>query len=207
MNQGSHYNDTRGYGYMSNGGGGYPSSGYGNNGSGYANGEGYGYAPNMYPPGSSGASEYGYPRSRYGGPPSMGARGGGYGSYNRRYTSMSGPKLRPGDWVCECYAHNFASRDNCYKCGKAKADIDPSKAAAAGPPAKPVRTGDWYCVCGAHNFSGRQSCYKCNREKAEGKVREVGEDGIEGDAKNGDYEVKDEAVPEDVHIPIEREEE
>lgn len=33
--------------------------------------------------------------------------------------------MKPGDWICSCYAHNYASRETCYKCGKMKAEAPP----------------------------------------------------------------------------------
>jgi hypothetical protein len=37
--------------------------------------------------------------------------GGGFGA---------GSDVRPGDWLCNCGAHNFASRSNCFKCSAFK---------------------------------------------------------------------------------------
>lgn len=30
---------------------------------------------------------------------------------------FGGSDVRPGDWYCNCGAHNFASRSSCFKCG------------------------------------------------------------------------------------------
>jgi hypothetical protein len=57
---------------------------------------------------------------------------------------------RPGDWRCAgCNAYNFARRDVCYRCERAR-------------PAPRLREGDWLCpACDAHNFARRQSCHQC----------------------------------------------
>jgi hypothetical protein len=60
------------------------------------------------------------------------------------------PQLRPGDWLCpSCNAHNFARRDVCLRCNRAR-------------PSPQLREGDWICPgCNAHNFARRQSCHHC----------------------------------------------
>jgi hypothetical protein len=60
------------------------------------------------------------------------------------------PPLRPGDWLCpDCKAHNFARRDACLRCQRAR-------------PRPRLREGDWVCPgCHAHNFARRQSCHRC----------------------------------------------
>jgi hypothetical protein len=60
------------------------------------------------------------------------------------------PPLRPGDWLCPgCHTHNFARRDTCLRCQRAR-------------PSPRLREGDWICpACNAHNFARRQSCHQC----------------------------------------------
>jgi hypothetical protein len=60
------------------------------------------------------------------------------------------PQLRPGDWLCPgCQAHNFARRDACLRCRRAR-------------PMPRLREGDWLCPdCNAHNFARRQRCHQC----------------------------------------------
>jgi hypothetical protein len=60
------------------------------------------------------------------------------------------PQLRPGDWLCRgCNAHNFARRDICLRCERAR-------------PEPKLREGDWICRgCNAHNFARRQHCHQC----------------------------------------------
>ena len=91
---------------------------------------------------------------------------------------------RPGDWTCaRCSAHNFASRQSCFKCKRSKAGGDSeggdgfspvaSKAGsdAGGPSAGSFRAGDWICKkCRAHNFASRQSCFKCEHRKTGDEV-------------------------------------
>ena len=74
------------------------------------------------------------------------------------------------DWICSCYAHNFASREECYKCGKKKADVSAGAGAGdAAPRKRAVRVGDWYCSsCAAHNFASRDACFKCGHAKSDG---------------------------------------
>jgi len=32
------------------------------------------------------------------------------------YGSSLPPNFKPGDWMCSCGAHNYQSRNRCYKC-------------------------------------------------------------------------------------------
>lgn len=47
---------------------------------------------------------------------------GGFGGRvgNSSYGFSTGSDVRPGDWYCNCGAHNFASRSSCFKCGAFK---------------------------------------------------------------------------------------
>jgi hypothetical protein len=81
--------------------------------------------------------------------------------------------LRPGDWMCTCGEHVFASKDSCRKCGAMKpVPANPSYLAQqnqySGHPTGPhseVRPGDWRCDCGFNNFSSRAECHKCKKAK------------------------------------------
>ncbi|RXH74473.1 hypothetical protein DVH24_029194 [Malus domestica] len=56
-----------------------------------------------------------------------------------------------GDWYCNCGAHNYASRPNCYRCSSMKTDYGGSMMPSAGgygsdasaPPG--WKPGDWMC--------------------------------------------------------------
>lgn len=55
----------------------------------------------------------------------MGGGGGGYGDRGMGGggggSDRGAPAFKPGDWNCpDCSAHNFASRQACYKCGANK---------------------------------------------------------------------------------------
>jgi len=97
------------------------------------------------------------------GQPAMGGGMGGYGGTPANF--------RPGDWMCRCGAHNYASKSACHKCGTAKetgaGGAGPSgyaPAAAGGTPAN-FRAGDWMCACGAHNYASKTACHKCSAPK------------------------------------------
>ena len=77
----------------------------------------------------------GYPK--YGGPDPSTYR------YNRT-------EALAGDWFCNCGAHNFASRSNCFRCGSMKDDYSSGYGNNSGgygsdtfPPG--WKTGDWLC--------------------------------------------------------------
>ena len=80
--------------------------------------------------------------------------GGGFGA---------GSDVRPGDWLCSCGAHNFASRSNCFKCSAFKeeaavnsgaggfdGDMSRSRYGFGGGAARTNRpgwkSGDWICT-------------------------------------------------------------
>ena len=65
-----------------------------------------------------------------------------------------------------CNAHNFATRDACYKCGM-RSGKNPAQMMAPSSN-KTFREGDWYCQCGQHNFASRASCYKCHSARPGG---------------------------------------
>jgi len=57
---------------------------------------------------------------------------------------------KKGDWNCACGELNFATRNQCRKCGKSK------QAPGAPQPA------DWNCsICGYMNFASNQICRAC----------------------------------------------
>ncbi|CAK9198344.1 unnamed protein product [Sphagnum troendelagicum] len=68
--------------------------------------------------------------------PRPGGGGGGGGGNNSEHGDHSNNVgVRPGDWYCPssgCGAHNFASRNNCFKCGAFKDDGGPSLGAGGG---------------------------------------------------------------------------
>eukprot|EP00472_Partenskyella_glossopodia_P003175 CAMPEP_0197531244 /NCGR_PEP_ID=MMETSP1318-20131121/34772_1 /TAXON_ID=552666 /ORGANISM="Partenskyella glossopodia, Strain RCC365" /LENGTH=492 /DNA_ID=CAMNT_0043087389 /DNA_START=73 /DNA_END=1551 /DNA_ORIENTATION=- len=72
--------------------------------------------------------------------------------------------FRAGDWLCKmCQAHNFASRNKCFKC-----------AAPRDPPSN-FKMGDWMCpLCAAHNYRSKRNCFKCGG----GKPQTEGRNGI-----------------------------
>ncbi|CAN6243502.1 unnamed protein product, partial [Urochloa humidicola] len=103
--------------------------------------------------------------------------GGGFGA---------GSDVRPGDWLCTCGAHNFASRSNCFKCsafkdeaavnsGAGGFDGDMSRSRFGGGAARTNRpgwkSGDWICTrsgCNEHNFASRMECFRCNAPRDSG---------------------------------------
>ena len=97
--------------------------------------------------------------------------------------------MRPGDWSCSsCNAHNYANREQCFKCGKPKGEGDMvvggDRGAGGGGAGdyggnfggggfgrgRPMKPGDWMCSCYAHNYASRDVCYKCGKSKAEAQV-------------------------------------
>ncbi len=75
--------------------------------------------------------------------------------------------FRPGDWSCACGAHNFSSREACFKCRLAKPGLVPRQQQHHGHGSGPVpRPGDWHCACGALNFASRDACFKCRTPAA-----------------------------------------
>ncbi|CAN6243505.1 unnamed protein product [Urochloa humidicola] len=105
--------------------------------------------------------------------------GGGFGA---------GSDVRPGDWLCTCGAHNFASRSNCFKCsafkdeaavnsGAGGFDGDMSRSRFGGGAARTNRpgwkSGDWICTrsgCNEHNFASRMECFRCNAPRDSGSA-------------------------------------
>lgn len=87
--------------------------------------------------------------------------------------------FRPGDWMCPCGNHNYASRSSCVKChvqkGIATGDLafgglGAPRLGGFGSPqfgALPAnyRLGDWLCICGNHNYQSRVLCGKCKQPK------------------------------------------
>eukprot|EP00243_Klebsormidium_subtile_P006263 TRINITY_DN2620_c0_g1_i1.p2 TRINITY_DN2620_c0_g1~~TRINITY_DN2620_c0_g1_i1.p2 ORF type:complete len:122 (+),score=12.95 TRINITY_DN2620_c0_g1_i1:44-367(+) len=81
--------------------------------------------------------------------------------------------VRPGDWFCTnpaCGAHNFASRQSCFKCmipkvgGNGDMLVENSKISKQG-----FKPGDWICSrtnCGEHNFASRAECFRCGGPRA-----------------------------------------
>jgi len=74
--------------------------------------------------------------------------------------------FRAGDWLCgTCRAHNFSSRDQCFKCDSRKTgDETPPQHQQHHHTPDNFRSGDWICSgCGSHNFASRVSCFRCTR--------------------------------------------
>ena len=82
--------------------------------------------------------------------------------------------FRAGDWICgSCSAHNFQSRDHCFKCSNAKTgnEAPPQSEGSrdGGPQTENFRSGDWICgSCSAHCFSSRQTCFRCSSARPAG---------------------------------------
>ncbi|KAK9787877.1 hypothetical protein WJX73_006120 [Symbiochloris irregularis] len=87
-------------------------------------------------------------------------------------------ELRPGDWICEvCKQHNFASRQDCYRCNAEKPgwsatmdeEVSMPRRQMTPPPVigmdqdSGMRPGDWSCPeCNNVNFARRMECNRCN---------------------------------------------
>lgn len=70
--------------------------------------------------------------------------------------------VRPGDWTCaECGNNNFARRDVCKMCNKAKSGGGVATTTAV----LGKRPGDWDCACGELNFAVGSECRQCKRVK------------------------------------------
>lgn len=69
--------------------------------------------------------------------------------------AAGGKGMKAGDWICPgCSNLNFASRDKCNKCQRAK-----------NLPGN-FRDGDWLCPkCTNHNFASKVACNKCGEAK------------------------------------------
>merc|ERR1712080_794221 len=78
---------------------------------------------------------------------------------------MQGGK-RPGDWKCYgCGNNNYASREECNKCGIPKKVFIKKSG---------MRPGDWVCNgCSNHNFSDKLECNMCKAPKVSGTVHTV----------------------------------
>jgi hypothetical protein len=107
---------------------------------------------------------------------------GGYGmapqqhqAYGGMPAAASSPNFRPGDWMCQCGAHNYASKTACHKCSTAKGENGAAPAqqqfggggGGGGTGGQPnnFRAGDWMCPCSAHNYASKTSCHKCGTPK------------------------------------------
>eukprot|EP01125_Pyxidicula_operculata_P006965 TRINITY_DN2380_c0_g1_i3.p1 TRINITY_DN2380_c0_g1~~TRINITY_DN2380_c0_g1_i3.p1 ORF type:complete len:334 (+),score=47.86 TRINITY_DN2380_c0_g1_i3:862-1863(+) len=92
-----------------------------------------------------------------------------------QYLESSASRFR-NDWTCSCGEVNFARRNECRSCRKAKGG---SRASNDREREKPRRDGDWDCSsCGALNFARRSSCFSCNRpsnKDSEDKFRRPGD--------------------------------
>jgi len=95
----------------------------------------------------------------YGASSSQGFKGAGMGGRFSPYAVPAmtniGANMRPGDWACPgCSNHNYASRENCNKCQRAK-NMPPN-----------FREGDWMCAsCSNHNYANKTACNKCKEQK------------------------------------------
>jgi len=85
--------------------------------------------------------------------------------------------FRPGDWMCKCGNHNYASKSVCQKCQTPKDQGDLSNLGVlaglgmgGGLPSNvpsAFRQGDWICKCGNHNYAKRDTCGRCDGPKVE----------------------------------------
>ncbi|XP_020577990.1 RNA-binding protein cabeza-like [Phalaenopsis equestris] len=129
----------------------------------------------------------GDPRSGGGDRTDYGSFGGGRGGSS--FVFSTGSDVRPGDWYCQCGAHNFASRSSCFKCGGFKEDtsvgignLDGGDAprprgygfgggGGGGSGRSGWKSGDWICTrsgCNEHNFASRMECFRCNAPRDSG---------------------------------------
>eukprot|EP00249_Psilotum_nudum_P018860 c26991_g1_i3 orf=303-869(+) len=120
------------------------------------------------------------------------------GDYGRNYGGnfgFGGSDVRPGDWYCSsssCGAHNFASRNNCFKCGSFKDaganggrrgydsggrssggsfGFGSSYNTGGGGGRSGFKSGDWICGrsgCNEHNFASRTECFRCQAPRESG---------------------------------------
>ncbi|KAK8937259.1 hypothetical protein KSP39_PZI011950 [Platanthera zijinensis] len=121
-----------------------------------------------------------------------GSFGGGRGASSFGFST--GSDVRPGDWYCQCSAHNFASRSSCFKCGGFKEDSSVGSGGGGGnldvdvPRSRGYgfgsgggggggggragwKSGDWICTrsgCNEHNFASRMECFRCNAPRDSG---------------------------------------
>jgi predicted RNA-binding Zn-ribbon protein involved in translation (DUF1610 family) len=72
----------------------------------------------------------------------------------------------PNDWNCpNCGDLNYASRNECRKCGTAK-PYDPNRDQQSHQKRPVMKPGDWICPnCQDMNYSTRNSCRKCGTGK------------------------------------------
>lgn len=88
-------------------------------------------------------------------------------------SSIGGAQVKPGDWHCPCGSHNFASRQQCFKCqaprlqsqtGSSSSHQRSSQSSIGG---RIVMIGDWVCPsCMNHNFKSRTECRQCGQARA-----------------------------------------
>jgi len=85
---------------------------------------------------------------------------------------------RPGDWNCRaCQNLNYASREQCNKCGIAK-DVF---IAPTG-----MREGDWICsACQNHNYASKTVCNKCQVPQESAAYTQGKKNGGKGGGKHG----------------------
>lgn len=113
---------------------------------------------------------------------------GGMGGFGGFGGAMAGPAMgmmggaastpanfRPGDWLCQCGAHNYASKTACHKCASPKQSSDSGVGAGVAAPTggaggmpNNFRPGDWMCQCSAHNYASKTACHKCGTAKPDG---------------------------------------
>ena len=113
--------------------------------------------------------------------------------------------MRPGDWMCSsCNSHNYASRNECFRCHAPKGADQGHQGGDGGHQGgggggrgrgggggyrggggdgggrggggQRSRPGDWTCACGFNNYASRSQCMKCDAPKPAG-----GGGGVPGD--------------------------
>ncbi|KAL3627079.1 hypothetical protein CASFOL_028442 [Castilleja foliolosa] len=105
------------------------------------------------------------------------ANGADMSSYSVQKTDV----VLAGDWYCgalNCGAHNYASRNSCYRCCASKdySGYGAGIMASAGYAYDAIpgwKNGDWICTrygCGVHNYASRIECLKCQTPRDFGAI-------------------------------------
>ncbi|XP_050378350.1 RNA-binding protein involved in heterochromatin assembly dri1 isoform X2 [Argentina anserina] len=98
-----------------------------------------------------------------------------YGGPDPSTYACNRTEVLAGDWFCNCGAHNYAQRPNCFRCAAFRNDYGggynmmASGGCGSDGSAPPGwKAGDWICTrvgCGVHNYANRQECFKCKTPK------------------------------------------